>query len=250
VIWLQGAEALHTLASRWTSGSSNCRPMSRFTAYTVFCGFVTACRLAGSPTSRSPLSVNATTEGVVRAPSAFSSTRGFCRQDYKFTTKGMHGEEHRSLCAHTETPMAAMQVRRGRNKVTKSATALTLPSITATHELVVPRSMPMTSLPDAGRTAVELHGIDTAKLMYKTGSAAQSPTVVFLGGCGHAAAAMHCVQLQIDQDAAEVAHLRPLAAFASDGKPSHACSNVLQVAPGCCILETCLCTNRTSQVLA
>lgn len=39
-------------------------------------------RLAGSPTSRSPFSVNATTEGVVRAPSAFSITRAVCRQQY------------------------------------------------------------------------------------------------------------------------------------------------------------------------
>lgn len=47
----------------------------------------------------------ATTDGVVRAPSLFSNTRGF------------------------------------------------LPSMTATHELVVPRSMPMTLL-DTARTAV------------------------------------------------------------------------------------------------
>src|SRR5262245_28071750 len=59
-------------------------------------GFVTACRLAGRPVSLSPSSVNATMEGVVFAPSAFSRTLGL------------------------------------------------LPSITATHELVVPRSMPMT----------------------------------------------------------------------------------------------------------
>ena len=39
-------------------------------------------RLAGSPTSLSPLSVKATTEGVVRAPSAFSMTLGFCMQQY------------------------------------------------------------------------------------------------------------------------------------------------------------------------
>ena len=37
-----------------------------------------ACRLAGMPTSRSPLSVKATTEGVVRAPSAFSITLALC----------------------------------------------------------------------------------------------------------------------------------------------------------------------------
>ncbi len=40
--------------------------------------FAITCRLAGSPTRRSPLSVKAITEGVVRAPSAFSMTRGVC----------------------------------------------------------------------------------------------------------------------------------------------------------------------------
>lgn len=68
-----------TWPSFWTRGSLYCRPISLFVAYTVFCGFVTACRLAGSPTRRSPLSVKATTEGVVRAPSAFSMTLAACR---------------------------------------------------------------------------------------------------------------------------------------------------------------------------
>src|SRR6266852_5379880 len=62
----------------------------------VFSGLVTACRLATWPTSRSPLFVIATTEGVKRDPSLFSSTVG--------------------------SPA----------------------SITATTELVVPRSMPIT----------------------------------------------------------------------------------------------------------
>src|SRR5882672_6940444 len=65
-------------------------------AKSVFIGLVTPCRFAGRPTSLSASSVNATIEGVVLAPSAFSSTLGL------------------------------------------------EPSITATHELVVPRSMPMT----------------------------------------------------------------------------------------------------------
>ncbi len=59
-------------------------------------GLVTPWRLAGWPTRRSPSSVNATIDGVVRAPSLFSITLGVA------------------------------------------------PSITATQELVVPRSMPMT----------------------------------------------------------------------------------------------------------
>ena len=43
---------------------------------TVFSGLVTACRFATVPTRRSPPCVNATTDGVVRAPSAFSMTVG------------------------------------------------------------------------------------------------------------------------------------------------------------------------------
>src|SRR5277367_5750555 len=77
-------------------GSSNCRPISRLIAKIVRSGLVTACRLAGWPTRRSPSSVNATMDGVVRAPSEFSMTLGV------------------------------------------------EPSMTATHELVVPRSMPIT----------------------------------------------------------------------------------------------------------
>src|SRR6476620_3040380 len=70
--------------------------MRRLTAKMVRSGLVTAWRFAGWPTSRSPSSLNATIEGVVRMPSAFSITFGV------------------------------------------------LPSITATHEFVVPRPMPMT----------------------------------------------------------------------------------------------------------
>src|SRR3954451_318520 len=77
-------------------GSSKVRPMRRLMAKKVRSGFVTAWRLAGWPTRRSPSSVNATIEGVVRMPSAFSMTRALA------------------------------------------------PSITATQELVVPRSMPIT----------------------------------------------------------------------------------------------------------
>ncbi len=62
---------------------------------TVFKGLVMDWRLAIWPTRRSPVSVKATTDGVVRAPSTLAMTLG--------------------------SP----------------------PSITATHELVVPKSMPM-----------------------------------------------------------------------------------------------------------
>src|SRR5437764_13629168 len=98
--------------SRLTIGSSKRRPIRRLIAKNVFSGLVTACRFAAWPTRRSPDSVNATIEGVVRAPSAFSMT-------------------------------LAVE-----------------PSITATHELVVPRSIPMTLLMDTSyqkqnRTAPE-----------------------------------------------------------------------------------------------
>ena len=75
--------------------SSNLRPMNRLIEKTVFSGFVTAWRLATWPTSRSPVLVNATTDGVRRPPSGLVMTTG--------------------------SP----------------------PSMTATTELVVPRSMPM-----------------------------------------------------------------------------------------------------------
>src|ERR1700753_1187875 len=70
--------------------------MRRLTAKIVRSGLVTAWRLAGCPTRRSPSSLKATIDGVVRIPSAFSMTFAV------------------------------------------------LPSITATHEFVVPRSIPMT----------------------------------------------------------------------------------------------------------
>ena len=51
-------------------------PMCLLTEIMVLSGFVTACRLAVIPISRSPSLLNATTEGVVLAPSAFAITIG------------------------------------------------------------------------------------------------------------------------------------------------------------------------------
>src|ERR1700744_3448534 len=48
--------------------------MKRLIEYTVFSGVVTDWRLATVPTSRSPLLVKATTDGVVRPPSWFGMT--------------------------------------------------------------------------------------------------------------------------------------------------------------------------------
>ena len=56
--------------------SPNLRPMKRLIEKMVFCGFVTCWRFAGAPTSRWPSFVNATTDGVVRPPSAFGITVG------------------------------------------------------------------------------------------------------------------------------------------------------------------------------
>src|SRR5664279_2960102 len=50
--------------------SSNLRPMNRLMDFTVFSGFVIAWFLAERPAMRSPSLRNATTEGVVRSPSA------------------------------------------------------------------------------------------------------------------------------------------------------------------------------------
>src|SRR6218665_507763 len=59
-----------------TTPSSKRRPIRRLTANSVPSGLVTAWRLAGWPTRRSPSLEKATIEGVVRAPSAFSMTLG------------------------------------------------------------------------------------------------------------------------------------------------------------------------------
>ena len=56
--------------------SENLRPMKRLMENTVFSGLVTCWRLAGTPTSRSPPCVKATTDGVVRPPSRFGITVG------------------------------------------------------------------------------------------------------------------------------------------------------------------------------
>src|SRR5205807_4337439 len=56
--------------------SAALRPMKRLIEKMVFCGLVTAWRRAGAPTSRWPSLVNATTDGVVRPPSAFGITVG------------------------------------------------------------------------------------------------------------------------------------------------------------------------------
>src|SRR5579885_1597824 len=65
-----------TLSAFCTSASSKRRPIRRLIAKTVLVGLVIACRLAIWPTSRSPDSVKATTEGVVRLPSELAITTG------------------------------------------------------------------------------------------------------------------------------------------------------------------------------
>src|SRR6201996_1508296 len=75
--------------------SLNWLPIKRLIDDMVFVGFVIAWRFAGSPTLRSPLSINATTDGVVRLPSLLAIPTG------------------------------------------------SFPSITATQEFVVPKSIPI-----------------------------------------------------------------------------------------------------------
>ena len=58
------------------SSFQSVRPISRFTDRTVRSTFVTAWRLATSPTSTSPFLAKATTLGVVRLPSALAMTLG------------------------------------------------------------------------------------------------------------------------------------------------------------------------------
>src|SRR6059058_2568142 len=60
----------------YSDTSAFLRPMKRLIEKMVFLGFVSRCRLAVTPTRRSPSFANATTEGVVRPPSAFSITVG------------------------------------------------------------------------------------------------------------------------------------------------------------------------------
>src|SRR3954471_5613944 len=67
---LYGTIASSSLTSR------SLRPMKRLIEKTVFAGLVTAWRFATVPTRRSPPCVKATTDGVVRPPSAFSMTVG------------------------------------------------------------------------------------------------------------------------------------------------------------------------------
>src|SRR5438105_4219340 len=50
--------------------------MNRLIEYTVFSGLTAAWRRASWPTRRSPVLVKATTDGVVRPPSAFGITTG------------------------------------------------------------------------------------------------------------------------------------------------------------------------------
>src|SRR5260370_34563603 len=61
---------------RSDSTSANLRPMKRLMEYAVFSGLTAACRRASVPTSLSPDFVKATTDGVVREPSAFGMTTG------------------------------------------------------------------------------------------------------------------------------------------------------------------------------
>jgi len=61
----------------FTCSSLYLLPISLLTENIVFSGLVTACLFANKPTNLSPFFVNATIEGVVLPPSAFSMITGF-----------------------------------------------------------------------------------------------------------------------------------------------------------------------------
>src|ERR1051326_510001 len=65
-----GTSLISSVTSLWK------RPMKRLMENTVFCEFVTAWRFAACPTNRSPVLVNATTEGVNLDPSELGMTAG------------------------------------------------------------------------------------------------------------------------------------------------------------------------------
>ena len=80
--------------------SSNLRPMKRLIEKIVLVGFVTCCRRAGAPTSRWPSFVNATTDGVVRPPSAFGMTVGLAALEHGHARVGRAQIDADGLC-HT-----------------------------------------------------------------------------------------------------------------------------------------------------
>ncbi len=135
--------------SFWVCASLNCRPIKRFVPKSVFVGLVTACRLAGVPTSLSPLGVKATMEGVVLAPSAFSMTLGLYNNEqnekktinYKYIPFGRVAMQNRKKNTTSGEYIPFLS--------TITPTWLTLPSMTATQEFVVPKSIPTTSFPAA-----------------------------------------------------------------------------------------------------
>ena len=97
--------------------------MKRLIEKIVFCGFVTCCRRAGAPTSRCPSFVNATTDGVVRPPSAFGMTVG--------SPPSMHGHarvrraevDANGLCHVAVVPPVRCSVRKSEPDRSRSWTA-------------------------------------------------------------------------------------------------------------------------------
>jgi len=69
-------DTLYAMVPRSEEVSSNLRPMKRLIDVMVFSGLVMAWFFALLPTMRSPSLRNATTDGVVRSPSAFTMIVG------------------------------------------------------------------------------------------------------------------------------------------------------------------------------
>src|SRR5450755_2305793 len=125
--------------------SASLRPMKRLIEKIVFCGLVTAWRLATVPTRRSPDDVNATTDGVVRPPSAFSMTVGSPP-----SSTGMHEfVVPRSIPIVLAIFVLLLYVRKNLSQVIADLTSLRQSS--ATQERLGTRAHPPQSTQGAGR---------------------------------------------------------------------------------------------------
>ena len=111
--------------------------MKRLTDANVFSGLTTPCRLAIWPTSRSPPFVYATTDGVVRAPGATAEVI----MSTSSCTGSAHMREQIRLAVSWNLTMSAGLRALPSTFVTMVGLP---PSMAATAELVVPRSMPTT----------------------------------------------------------------------------------------------------------
>src|SRR5262245_4082744 len=157
--------AVNVLSSTFTFQSE---PMWRLTDLIVRSTFVTACRLAISPTRTSPFLANATTEGVVRDPSAFAITVG-SPPSRTATTE---------LVVPRSIPTARAIVTASEAGLSESGSSLTRLWFRASNELRLPGSSagptrqlgcPSDSGRSAGRGGERLGGQPTAQREQRQG---------------------------------------------------------------------------------